>query len=151
MSWQFGPSGGVGGTFYDAPAPTSNGPWRISEIGVRSGNRIDEIEITWSNTSNESTSSPDFGGNGGKPDIFTIPNGDYLTEITGTVDDYDDGVRLFSLQFFTKDKSKSPVYGKQGSGNFSFQCPPGYQITGIIVRSGEELDALGVHIDLIPA
>ncbi|HST20920.1 MAG TPA: jacalin-like lectin [Blastocatellia bacterium] len=151
MSSKFGPSGGVGGSAYDAPTPTSNGPWRISEAQGRSGSRIDQIELIWSNSVGSTKSSPTFGGGGGDPFEFTIENGDYLTEIRGSVGSNNNSVVLFSLQFFTKSGKVSPVFGSSTPASFYFQSPPGYQITGIFGRSGSAVDALGVYIDLIPS
>lgn len=147
MSSSFGPAGGVGGSPYNAPVPTAGGPWRVSAMEGRSGSRIDQIEVTWSNQSGGTQSSSEFGGDGGSPFHFSISTGDYLTQIVGSVGEYDDSVRLFSIQFITKNGTKSPVYGKPTSDSFYFQCPSGYQITGIFGRSGIAVDALGVYID----
>jgi hypothetical protein len=149
MSYAFGPSGGVGGTAYSAPMPTSGGPWKISGVQGRSGSRIDQIEIVWSSQTGGTQSSAQFGGGGGDPFQFPISTGDYLIQITGSVGSHDGSVRLFSLQFVTKSGTKSVVYGKAGPGNFNYQCPPGYQITGIFGRSKTAVDALGVYIDPI--
>jgi hypothetical protein len=115
----------------------------------RSGSRIDQIEVVWSNQSGGTQSSPEFGGDGGSPFQFAIPTGDYLTQIVGSVGEYDNSVRLFSIQFVTKNGAKSAVYGEATSAAFLFQCPSGYQITGIFGRSGSAVDALGVFIDPI--
>jgi Jacalin-like lectin domain len=150
MSYVFGPSGGVGGNPYSAPVPTSGGPWRISGVQGRSGSRIDEIEIVWSSPGG-SQSSEQFGGDGGTPFQFSIPDKDYLTLISGTVGVNNGSVVLFSLQFFTQNGNKSPVFGSATSTPFNFQCPPGYQISGIFGRSGSAVDAFGVYLDQIPA
>lgn len=149
MSFVFGPSGGVGGNPYSAPMPTSGGPWRISGVQGRSGSRIDQIEIVWSSAGG-SQSSDQFGGSGGNPFAFSIPDKDYLTVISGTVGVNNGSVLLFSLQFFTQQGNKSQVFGSATSTPFNFVCPPGYQISGIFGRSGSGVDALGVYLDLIP-
>jgi len=151
MSYVFGPSGGVGGNPYSAPVPTSgNAPWQISGVQGRSGSRIDQIEIVWSSKTG-SQSSEQFGGTGGDPFTFNIANGDYLTLISGSVGVNNGSVVLYSLQFFTLNGNKSPVFGSATSTPFNFQCPPGYQISGIFGRSGSAVDALGVYLDPIPA
>jgi hypothetical protein len=150
MSYVFGPSGGVGGNPYSAPMPTSgNAPWSISGVQGRSGSRIDQVEIVWSSKGG-SQSSDQFGGNGGNPFTFNIANGDYLTLISGSVGVNNGSVLLFSLQFFTQQGNKSPVFGSATSTPFNFQAPPGYQISGIFGRSGSGVDALGVYLDPIP-
>lgn len=151
MSYVFGPSGGVGGGAYSAPVPTSGGgPWRISGVQGRSGSRIDQIEIVWSSPGG-SQSSDQFGGDGGSPFQFAIPDKDYLTLISGTVGINNGSVVLYSLQFFTQNGNKSPVFGSATSTPFNFQCPPGYQISGIFGRSGSAVDGLGVYLDPIPS
>lgn len=150
MSDTFGPSGGVGGSPYNAPAPTTGGPWKISGVQGRSGSRIDQIELVWSSMNGGGSQSSDqFGGDGGDPFQFSVASGDYLTEIIGTVGVNNGSVLLFSMQLLTQNGNKSPVFGTQTSTPFSFQCPPGYQITGIVGRSGSGVDALGVYIDPI--
>jgi jacalin-like lectin domain-containing protein len=98
-----------------------------------------------------SQSSEQFGGDGGTPFQFSISDKDYLTLISGTVGVNNGSVVLFSLQFFTQNGNKSPVFGSATSTPFNFQCPPGYQISGIFGRSGSAVDALGVYLDQIPA
>src|SRR6266403_1272334 len=149
MSSAFGPSGGVGGSPYTAGMPTSGGPWKITGVQGRSGSRIDQIEILWSSQTGGTQSSDQFGGDGGSPFQFSIPSADYLTQIIGSVGTTDSSVRLYSLQFVTKAGVKSAVYGKAGPGNFNYQCPSGYQITGVFGRSGSAVDALGIYIDPI--
>ncbi|HXC70344.1 MAG TPA: jacalin-like lectin [Pyrinomonadaceae bacterium] len=150
MSYAFGPSGGVGGNPYSAPVPTTgNAPWTISGVQGRSGSRIDQIEIVWSSKSG-SQSSDQFGGDGGDPFTFNIPSGDYLALISGSVGVNSGSVVLFSLQFFTVNGNKSPVFGSATSTPFTFSCPPGYMISGIFGRSGSAVDALGVYLDPIP-
>lgn len=139
----------VGGSPYNAPTPAIGDPWKISGVQGRSGSRIDQIEIVWTSKSGGTQSSSQFGGTGGSPFQFPIQTGDYLTQITGSVGEDDDSVRLFSIQFITQGGVKSPVYGQATSASFNFQCPPGFQITGIFGRSGSEVDALGVYIDKI--
>jgi hypothetical protein len=149
MSDTFGPSGGVGGSAYSAPAPTTGGPWKITGVQGRSGSRIDQVEIVWSSQNGGGSSSDQFGGTGGNPFSFSIPNNDYLTQIMGTVGVNNGSVLLFSMQLLTQNGNKSPVLGTATSTPFSFQCPPGYQITGILGRSGSGVDALGVYLDPI--
>jgi hypothetical protein len=147
MSSTFGPAGGVGGAPYDAPYPPfpqANRPWWISAMKGRSGSRVDQIQVVWSGLGGEE--SPEFGGDGGSPFQFPVPPGDHLTQITGSVGEYDGSVRLFSIQFVTSSGAKSDVYGQATSAAFSFQCPSNFAITGIFGRAKNEVDALGIYI-----
>lgn len=152
MSEKFGFSGGTGGAAYNAPAPPAQdqGPWKISELKGRSGDRINQVELIWENHKHATREGGPFGGGGGGPFEFKIASDDYLTQIRGSVNNFDGSVRIFSLQFATRDGGVSPVFGKETAFTFFFDCPKGYQITGLFGRSGTEVDGLGVYIDLIP-
>src|SRR5437870_1782626 len=103
MSSPFGPAGGVGGSPFDAPYPVTsqaNRPWWITAMKGRAGDRIDQIQVVWAGAGGGGE-SPKFGGEGGSPFEFTIPPGESLTQIVGTVGEHDGSVRLFSIQFLT--------------------------------------------------
>ena len=152
MSQEFGASGGTGGGAYNAASPPAqdHGPWKIGVINGRSGGRIDLIELVWVNSQHATRESARFGGNTGGPFQFTIADDDYLTEIRGSVGAFDDNVRVFSLQFLTRDGGASPVFGQPSGVPFFFECPNGFQLTGIFGRSGSGLDSLGVFMENIP-
>jgi Jacalin-like lectin domain len=148
MSSTFGPAGGVGGSPYDAAYPVGSHaetPWVITAMKGRSGNRIDQIQVVWAGAGGGGE-SPKFGGEGGSPFQFTLPPGETLTQIVGSVGEYNGSVRLFSIQFVTNTGTRSDVYGQATSAAFSFQCPPNFVVTGIFGRAGREVDALGVYI-----
>jgi hypothetical protein len=149
MSFKFGPAGGVGGSAFDAPypvIPSANKLWTISAMKGRSGSRIDQIQVVWAGAFGGGE-SPKFGGEDGAPFQFDIPPGEMLTQIVGSVGEYNNSVRLFSIQFVTNTGTPSPVYGHATSATFSFQCPPNYLITGIFGRADRAVDALGVYIE----
>src|SRR6185503_11745205 len=106
MLYTFGPSGGVGGDYYEALPPVDGGNWWISRVVGRYGNRIDEIQIFWSNGIKEVGSgqfgNPNGGNYGFDFSIRVDKSANYLTEIRGSVGNYNDSVRLFSIQFFTQ-------------------------------------------------
>jgi Jacalin-like lectin domain len=148
LSSTFGPAGGVGGSPYDAPYPVAaqaNRPWSIVAMKGRSGSRIDQIQVVWGGAGGGGE-SPEFGGEGGSPFEFTIPSGESLAQIVGSVGEYNGSVRLFSIQFVTDTGTRSDVYGKATSAAFSFECPANFVITGIFGRAKNEVDALGVYI-----
>jgi len=149
MNIKLGPSGGTGGSPFEMVPNPKNGPWTISSIEGRSGTRIDQIELVWRNEQGNTDSSHEDGGSGGSDFNFGIPSGDYLTSIEGSVGHHNSD-RIFSLQFHTKNGLKSKTFGTQGTFDFFYQCPEGYQIVGLFGRSGTEVDAIGVYIDLIP-
>ncbi|MCK5146255.1 hypothetical protein KAR48_05835 [bacterium] len=117
---KFGPSGGVGGSSFDAPKPSGDLTWRIREFNMRSASRIDQIQVEWANSAGDIKDSHKFGGEGGTDGEFDIANNDYLTKIDGTVGDIQRSTRLFSLQFTTKNGSTSDIFGTRGVREF---CP----------------------------
>jgi Jacalin-like lectin domain len=148
MSSPYGSAGGVGGSSFDAPyppAPQTNTPWVISAMKGRSGSRIDQIQVVWAGAGGGGESPP-FGGGGGSPFEFSVPPGEILTQIAGSVGEYNGTVRLFSIQFVTNAGTKSPVYGQATDAAFTFLCPANHVITGIFGRAKDEVDALGVYI-----
>ncbi|MGD9675700.1 MAG: jacalin-like lectin [Candidatus Bipolaricaulia bacterium] len=152
---KLGPVGGTGGEEFDARPPGSGDEWKISQIELRSGKRIDQIEITWHSKQGDSKSSPGFGGQGGDRSEVLVPHDDYLTKITGTIAWVHEGEtmrdQVVSLRLVRRSGAGSEEeYGNPGPVPFSLECPEGYQILGIFGRSGKELDALGVYIDRIP-
>jgi|SRR5689334_22806073 len=148
-----GPSGGIGGFPFYLTWPS--GAFKIVAVWGRSGSRIDQIGLDWS-TKNGIVSSPPCGGGGGSPFKFDIPADDYLTDIFGTVDNYNGSIRVFSLKLVTKGKVVG-TYGTQEEYQFSYTSPPGYQVISIFGRAGNQpgsppagaLDALGVTIEPI--
>jgi len=150
MSAKFGPSGGIGGSPYDAPAqdPDANGPWTINKISGWSETRINEITIWWTNP-DDSEVGNSFGEMGGEVYTFEIAKGDFLTQIRGSVGENECSWLVYSLQFVTQNGVVSPIFGEPTAEDFEYICPPGYQITGIFGRSGGAVDALGVYIDPI--
>lgn len=152
---KLGPVGGTGGEEFDARPPGPGDEWKISQIELRSGKRMDAIEITWHSKHGDSKSSDSFGGQGGDRSEVLIQHDDYLTKIAGTIAWVHEGEtmrnQVVSLRFIRKSGTGSEEeYGKPGPMPFSFECPEGYQILGIFGRSGTEIDALGVYIDRIP-
>lgn len=148
MSAPYGSAGGVGGSPFDAPYPTipsTNTPWVISAMKGRSGSRIDQIQVVWAGAGGGGE-SPAFGGDGGSSFQFSVPTGEILTQIAGSVGEHNGTVRLFSIQFVTNAGTKSPVYGQATSAAFNFLCPSNHAITGIFGRADKEVDALGVYI-----
>ena len=111
----------------------------------RSGDRIDQIQVVWEGAGGGGE-SPQFGGDGGLPFQFSVPPGEVLIQIAGSVGEHNGSVRLFSIQFVTNAGTKSPVYGRPTSDTFSFQCPSNHEITGIFGRADKEVDAFGVYI-----
>jgi hypothetical protein len=111
----------------------------------KAGSRVDQIQVVWGGAGGGGESRP-FGGEGGSPFEFPIPAGESLTQIVGSVGEYNGSVRLFSIQFVTSTGTRSDVYGQATSATFSFECPPSYVITGIFGRAKNAVDALGVYI-----
>ena len=146
-----GPSGGTGGeAFYAAMPPTCV---KILRVFGRAQNRIDQIGVEWLTDNGSTIRGGPFGGRGGTEFDFEISGeGEYLTQIYGTVVDYN-SLRIASLRFVTNKNNISGTYGIDSNFPFYFMAPLGVHITGILGRAGltpdSEVDALGCYMDLL--
>jgi hypothetical protein len=152
MSYRFGPSGGIGGDPFTTSPPAENGPWKISMIKVWSEDRINALEVVWTNPLGEVRTSPKFGGSDGHQHEFEIDKDDQLVRIEGSTEvvKFWEGLSWYqfcSLQFFTQQGRSSPLYGQQWGVGFSYDGVPDHQVIGFYGRSSSWIEALGVMID----
>jgi len=132
-----GPSGGGGGIpFYDnvnGLAPNS----RINRIIIAAQERVQCIHIF-------TVDEQDLGQHGicgGNFDVFTLPDNDFITSVTGV-----SGDRVESIEFETWLGGCARFGGPGGFKNYEFHAPPGLEIFGFFGRSGDEIDAIGVYM-----
>lgn len=59
--------------------------------------------------------SPEFGGNGGGPSQWTVPDGEHITQL-----EYRSGTKVDSISFITNKGTKSPHFGGYG-GDTTFR------------------------------
>jgi len=134
--------GGGGNTFTD---PVIQTDVRVTAVQIRSGDLIDSVQFTYSLPNGTTTSGARHGGSGGRTSTFQLADDEYITGISGRYGDSLDSIRIQT------NKRTSQLYGGSG-GNRDFQIsiPAGNQAVGLIGRSGEYLDAIGLVYMPIP-
>jgi hypothetical protein len=143
--------GGNGGTPF-APEECPAGAVAIGFQG-KSGDRIDNIELLCSNLNEDGTLGPisgmsPHGGNGGQPFNQTCQSGGILIGMYG---DTGSGVDRLGGQcssptsiLLSGPTSKIGPWGGNGGNNpFDETCGAGSVMTGLVGRSGSELDHIG--------
>src|SRR5207249_7086944 len=110
-----GPWGGTGGN------PFSSGVGSIHTIVVRSGKRIDRIELHFDDGHTDS-----FGGNGGTPNTFVVPSGTSLVGVTGRAGD-----RVDAIQFHFSNGDESSLYGGTGGKPYECNIPENCRFAGL--------------------
>ena len=151
MSLKLGPSGGISKP-YDTGSQDPK--WKVHRVNLRAGDRIDGIQLVW--TDGVTFRQSDWFGNpnGGSEYHYPIKDGDYLVKIVGSVgipDPPKDSLRVYTLEFFTKDGSHERFPPKNETPyKFYYECCADHQINGIFGWADAEVDALGVYTDVIP-
>ena len=140
--WYFGPSGGSGGNIHIDPAKDLEKPVP-KQFNVRSGWYIDRVEVRVVDLAKSKEFTSGFGGKGGTKVPFTLDNGEYITEVSGTYDKF-----LVTLGIRTSKSRKKQWGGKNGQGRaeFKYAVPSGYYICEFFGRSGSLVDAIGIGI-----
>ena len=126
--------GGGGGAFTDEP---SNCGAKVKKILIRSGERIDAIQITYKYPNGQIKDGKYFGGNGGGRHMIDI-NVDKGEKIVGVFGR--SGLELDQLGFITNTGKIFGPYGATGGGPFKVES---CVIRGIYGRSGGLIDSIG--------
>ncbi|UFZ07127.1 ricin-type beta-trefoil lectin domain protein [Bradyrhizobium ontarionense] len=134
MSDQFG---GPHGTSYNDVSALPANPV-VSKLTIRTGNRVDQVELTLSNGYVFS-----HGGSGGTAQSLPLGGGEYLTSVSLCSAEYQGHTRIFSIAFSTS-AGRTLSGGATTSSCTSYAAPSGWQIAGFHGRSGDEMDKLGV-------
>lgn len=148
----FGPFGGWGGTgFHDALGTGE----RICQIAVRSGSRIDAIQVQVCDPNGNRYYKPKHGGTGGTLSYFNLDADEYITNIYGYIGSSNGRTTVQALSFDTNKRVNTGYYqfgrsptinGTSYPANFWIVVPPGYSVQGFLGSSGSELDSLGVDV-----
>jgi hypothetical protein len=128
--------GGTGGTAFDDMAGIPSTPV-ISKIGARTGSRVDQVNITYSNGATFT-----HGGTGGTAKSLTLNSGEYITKV-----DLRSGSEVDKIIFYT---SAGRTIGGGGTGGKAATVTPpaGYtKIIGFFGRSGSRMDQIGFYIE----
>jgi hypothetical protein len=138
ISGQTDIAGGNGGSaFSDRNIPAGA---ILSEIRVRTGQRIDGIQAVYVLKDGRKLEGPMHGGNGGSLNVFRLNPDEYITGLTGRY-----GETVDSLTIQTNQRS-SQVFGGSGGGrNFKISIPRDNMAVSLAGRSGEYLDAISLN------
>jgi hypothetical protein len=119
--------GGPHGTAFNDVSLLPNNPV-VSELKIRSGNRVDRIETVLSN------GYPfGHGGTGGDEQTLSLAVGEYLTSVHLCSGKHDNTTRIFSAQFHTSD-GRSLAGGSPTSNCVTYNAPEGWQIVAFLDR-----------------
>jgi 1-phosphatidylinositol phosphodiesterase len=110
----------------------------VSELKLRTGKRLDRVEIVLTNGDSFS-----HGGMGGDEQALTLTTGEYLTSAYLCVGKHNGTTRVFSARFETS-TGRSLSGGSTTSNCVTYSAPDDWQIVAFHGRSGDEIDKLGV-------
>ncbi len=110
----------------------------VSSIGMRSGSRVDQVNLTLSN-------GTEFihGGTGGNAQSLLLGSGEYVTSVTMDSAQYNGHTRVFYASF-TTNRGRKLSGGTTTGSTVTFTAPAGWQIVGFHGRSSDGLDKAGV-------
>lgn len=126
-----GSKGGGGGSSFDH-YNRDGLAGAISEICVRSGSRVDRLEVNYAGREKRQ------GGGGGSRKCFPL-NGDVITEVRVW-----SGKSVDAIQFKTAGGRTSGKYGGGGGGKTTWKAPTGKHLMSFYGNSGSRLDKVGV-------
>ncbi|MET9908336.1 jacalin-like lectin [Streptomyces sp. NPDC006476] len=133
LSDQFG---GPHGDYYNDIDSVPAGA-RATTIGLRSGSRVDQMNLTLANGTTLA-----HGGTGGTASSLTLGSGEYVTTAYLCQGSYNDHTRVFYAKF-TTNLGRTLAGGTTTSDCVTRTAPSGWQIAGFHGRSGDEVDKIG--------
>lgn len=128
-----GAFGGWGGKDFDHYNYNGLGG-AIREICVRSGKRVDQIEVNYAGRK-----MPE-GGSGGDRDCFPLNSGETVTRLVIRT-----GSEVDAIRFMTSAGRWSRNYGGGGGTERSLYAPAGMHLMAIYGRTGRRVDRIGVY------
>jgi hypothetical protein len=129
--------GGPHGTSYNDVNSLPASP-KVSKIGIRSGSRVDQVNLTLSNGTTFT-----HGGTGGTTNSLTLGTGEYVTSVNLCSGKYNGTTRVFYIKF-TTNNGRTLGGGTTTTTSVTYTAPTGWQIVGFHGRSGNALDKMGV-------
>ncbi len=147
--FKFGPSGGIGGSWFDDVEAATNEfmsdpTVRIALIEVRHGARIDAIKVIYTQSGQTAFETAQHGGSGGTLDTLTLGENEEIAKLV--VSPVYDGSRIgvSGLEFVTN--QRVVAFGNMWPPQSVFSSLPGTHIIAFLGLSGTELDAVGVYL-----
>ena len=141
--------GSGGGPFDDVDLGTYiQRKMRIAEIGLRGGNRVDRLTVTYTDAADQRTTVSHGGDGGSDKGSLKLIEGETIVKVAGR-----SGLRLDQVTF-TSSQERSLTAGVDSGGSpfGAWEVPQGSFVMGFKGRSGKEIDALQViYASLTPA
>src|SRR5437867_11939422 len=81
---------------------------RILEVHIRSGERVDSVQMLISLPGGRTAMSPRRGGSGGSLNVFGLDRGEFLTGVSGRYGEFIDSIRIHT------NKRTSALFGGSG-------------------------------------
>jgi hypothetical protein len=129
--------GGNGGDSFQEVSSASGA--RIAEVRVFAGTMVDSIQVLYVLPNGRTVEGPRHGGPGGQANSFRLDSDEYIVGISGRYGKNIDCVRIQT------NKRTSPLYGGSGGRqDYRIDVPRDNQAVGLIGRSGNLLDAIGL-------
>ncbi len=129
--------GGRGGEVFSDFDPPAGA--RVAEVRLRTGDRVDSLQLRFALPNGRTVLGPRHGGSGGRLHIFRLNSGEHIVGISGRHGDTIDSIRIHT------NRRTSPLYGgNKGYFAYRVDVPRGAQAVGFTGRAGEYLDALGL-------
>jgi hypothetical protein len=133
--------GGTGGNAFDDITAAKAIVVCIKSITIRSGSRVDAIQVTYLLSTGSTFQAAPHGGTGGDPHTINFAEGENIIILEGR-----SGDRVDQLKFTTRDSAgKTKVYGPYGGSGGDAFIVNGV-VGGFFGRSGSGLDAIGAYL-----
>ena len=114
---------------------------KISRVSIRSGSRVDAIQITYKRADGRTIVRPRRGGSGGRERSIYLADDEYIVSVSGVAPTSGRKAnRIHRLDIKTS-RGRSFSFGKGRGESFRFDNG---NVVGFFGRSGRELDAIGV-------
>jgi hypothetical protein len=129
--------GGQGGDAFSDFQPPAGA--RIIEVRIRTGDRVDSIQMVYALADGRTVQGPRHGGSGGGLNSVRLDTDEYIIGISGRCGNSIDSVRIIT------NKRTSPLFGGRGGNReYRVEVPGGFQAVGFTGRAGNLVDAIGL-------
>lgn len=129
--------GGSGGDAFSDSQPAAGA--RVTEVRIRSGERVDSVQMVYTLSDGRTVLGPRHGGGGGQLHAIVLDFDEYIVALSGRY-----GEMIDSLRVVTNKREFQLFGGPGGSRDYRIDVPYGYQAVGFAGRAGKYLDAIGL-------